>query len=479
MKLVNLKEPYLEFGKGPHICPRAGIEHLNVYDTRDENRRTELRVGVVGRGEGVDSLDVWLETCRDGIHRKEGSELHNLFRGFGGINQNHGFLTRLITSANYTRTLKKSQVIAVEKILTREERVEKAVELYLNQIQFLSENRSVDVIVCVVPDSLYDRVTIKEDNGSSYKGKSIEDEENESSLEYNFRRMLKAKSMSFGVPLQLAREKTLNANKKAQEQQDAATRGWNFCTALYYKGNRTIPWRLVEDVNKPKTCYIGVGFYKSRDGKTVSSSLAQVFDEFGHGIILRGTPVSIDKKDRRPYLNEEQAYDLLSNALDEYDRALEQMPSRVVIHKSSLFRSSELEGLRRALADKGIRSRDFLSVTNTDVRLFSDDDYPPQRGTLLEISESEGILYTRGTVDFYKTYPGMYVPSPLRLKAYDQDSSLESLAQEVLGLTKMNWNNTQLDGRLPITLECASKIGDIMKYVEEQERPQVSYSFYM
>lgn len=128
---------------------------------------------------------------------------------------------------------------------------------------------------------------------------------------------------------------------------------------------------------------------------------------------------------------------------------------------------------------KGIRSRDFVAITGTDIRLFGDKNYPPKRGTLLTMSEADGILYTRGTVDFYKTYPGMYVPSPLRVTAYDQDSSLESLCEEILGLTKMNWNNTQLDGRLPITLECASKIGDIMKYVGPNERPQVSYSFYM
>jgi hypothetical protein len=33
--------------------------------------------------------------------------------------------------------------------------------------------------------------------------------------------------------------------------------------------------------------------------------------------------------------------------------------------------------------------------------------------------------------------------------------------------------------RLTITLECARKIGDIMKYVSPTEKPQVSYSFYM
>jgi len=145
--------------------------------------------------------------------------------------------------------------------------------------------------------------------------------------------------------------------------------------------------------------------------------------------------------------------------------AEEHMPARIVIHKSSQFRESERTGFLRALDEKGIRSKDFVAITDTDIRLFGDKDYPPKRGTLLTISETEGVLYTRGTVDFYKTYPGMYVPNPLKITVYEQDSSLESLCDEILGLTKMNWNNTQMDGRLPITLECARKIGDIMKYV--------------
>lgn len=49
-------------------------------------------------------MDDWLERCRDGIERKEGSKLLNLFRGFGGINQDYGFLTRIINSPQYTRT---------------------------------------------------------------------------------------------------------------------------------------------------------------------------------------------------------------------------------------------------------------------------------------------------------------------------------------------------------------------------------------
>lgn len=469
MKLTTLAEPLLEFGTGTHICPRTGIEHMGVYDKRDEFRRTELRIGVVGRGEGIDLLDDWLETCRHGIERKAESKLLNLFRGFGGVNQSYGFLTRFINSPQYTRTIKKSDISAVVKLTSRAERVERAVELYYEQIRFLAENRSVDVIVCVLPNEMFDSVTTS----------TSDDDEEASELEHNFRRILKARSMHLGTPLQLVREKTILLTKYAGDQQDPATKAWNFCTALYYKGNKTIPWRLVEETAKLRSCYIGIGFYKSRDGETVSSSLAQVFDEFGHGIILRGTPVSIDKKNRRPYLNEDQAYELLRNALDEYDRALEHMPARIVIHKSSQFRESERIGFLRALDEKGIRSKDFVAITDTEIRLFGDKDYPPKRGTLLTISENEGVLYTRGTVDFYKTYPGMYVPNPLKITVYEQDSSLESLCDEILGLTKMNWNNTQMDGRLPITLECASKIGDIMKYVSPTEKPQVSYSFYM
>ncbi len=468
MKLTTLAEPLLEFGTGTHICPRTGIEHMGVYDKRDELRRTELRIGVVGRGEGVDLLDEWLEKCRVGIERKKESKLLNLFRGFGGINQNYGFLTKLINSSQYTRTLKKSDITEIVKMASRADRIERAVELYYEQIRFLAENRAVDVIVCVMPNEMFDSVTTADNDASD------EDE-----LEHNFRRILKANSMHLGTPLQLVREKTILITKFAGDQQDPATKAWNFCTALYYKGNRTIPWRLVEDTAKLRSCYIGIGFYKSRDGATMSSSLAQVFDEFGHGIILRGTPVSIDKKNRHPYLDEEQAYELLRDALDEYDRALEHMPARIVIHKSSYFRDSERAGFLRALDEKAIRSKDFVAITDTEIRLFGDRDYPPKRGTLLTISETEGVLYTRGTVDFYKTYPGMYVPNPLKITVYEQDSSLESLCDEILGLTKMNWNNTQMDGRLPITLECARKIGDIMKYVSPTEKPQVSYIFYM
>lgn len=107
-------------------------------------------------------------------------------------------------------------------------------------------------------------------------------------------------------------------------------------------------------------------------------------------------------------------------------------------------------------------------------------DYPPLRGTALRLDDENSVLYTRGSVEFYRTYPGKYVPNPLTLRAQRQDTSTwETLLRETLALTKMNWNNTQLDGGLPITMRAARQVGEILKHVPEGVAPDSRYRFYM
>ncbi|HMM78415.1 MAG TPA: hypothetical protein PKC65_00170 [Pyrinomonadaceae bacterium] len=83
---------------------------------------------------------------------------------------------------------------------------------------------------------------------------------------------------------------------------------------------------------------------------------------------------------------------------------------------------------------------------------------------------------------FYKTYTGMYIPQPLEIRVEHSDSSIEKIAREILGLTKMNWNSTRFDGKYPITLLCSKKVGEIMKYLDEGFEPKpdvISYGYYM
>jgi hypothetical protein len=55
----------------------------------------------------------------------------------------------------------------------------------------------------------------------------------------------------------------------------------------------------------------------------------------------------------------------------------------------------------------------------------------------------------------------------------------ETLLKETLALTKMNWNNTQFDGGLPITMRAARQVGEILKHVPEGGMPDPRYRFYM
>lgn len=53
------------------------------------------------------------------------------------------------------------------------------------------------------------------------------------------------------------------------------------------------------------------------------------------------------------------------------------------------------------------------------------------------------------------------------------------LAEEILALTKLNWNNTQFDGGEPITMRVAHNVGKVLKYVGATAVVQPKYSFYM
>lgn len=489
MKLFAMDEPDLQFARGSHPCPRAGITAYGVYDSLQESRRERIHVGAVGTSQGLDKLKRWLEACEKPMPGKARAVQPNLFPSFCGFNRESGFKADFLLSGEIARQIANSDLKDLSRVDMWDKRVEQAVELYYREIKFLTQNRTVDVIVCVLPDSLYSKVAVEAEEASSEveplvapeADQQLADEEDEEDAltehEVNFRRMLKARSMLLGRPIQIVREHSLGFD--VADQQDDASKAWNFCTALYYKSGQTIPWKMVTDKNKPSVCALGISFYRSRDRQTLNTSLAQIFDELGNGLILRGTPVHEDKVDRRPFLSTEQAAELVTRGLAEYRDAVRTMPARVVIHKSSKFRPGELDGFRQAARELGVGAMDFVTVMPSKLRLFRGGIYPPCRGTRIELEAATQLLYTRGSVPYYSTYPGKYLPEPLELRIVESEESAAVISQEVLSLTKMNWNNTQFDGKVPVTIGCARKVGEILKYVTEQDLPQIRYSFYM
>jgi len=474
MKADYIQEPFLFFGKGKSICPKEGISELNVYDTVNEARKNQLLLGIIGIDEDVENLKTWLKRFESYIPANPKGKQKGLFKAFPGFNQEKGFCAKFIYDSNYERILSPNDIKKIIKESDRDKRVMEAVDLFGENIGFLSDVKNCDVIICIIPKSFEGKI-VKENKDDEPVEQDAEDSE-EPELELNFRRALKARAMKYNTPIQLLREYVLHDNSKSQ---DAATKAWNFCTALYYKGLQTIPWKLEVDENKPKVCFVGIGFYRSRDKKTVQTSLAQIFNENGKGVILRGTPVMEDKDDKKPHLTFDQSLALLKDALTKYKFATGTMPGRVVLHKTSKFYEDELDGFVKAMEDLGITEYDIVTVMETSLRFFRNNLYPPVRGSLFSLTEQRHVLYTRGSVHQYQTYPGMYIPSPLEIRIISSVSSAKNVCKDVLGLTKMNWNNTQFDNKYPITIGCARRVGEIMKYMGDNEQPKESYAFYM
>ena len=104
--------------------------------------------------------------------------------------------------------------------------------------------------------------------------------------------------------------------------------------------------------------------------------------------------------------------------------------------------------------------------------------YPVLRGTLISLTENEHILFTSGYVSRIRTYPGHSIPQPL-LIIHEGDSEIKEICNEILGLTKLNWNTTEFSTELPITLAFSTKVGQILSELDKNIPLQNHYRFYM
>jgi hypothetical protein len=477
MNVQHLSEPELEFAcSGKHVDIRFGITNHGPLDLEGRAEPRRIRLGVVGTHASVDGLLAWLERCRNEIPAKE-SRYPNLFPLFPGFRPDAAFRAEIECDARMQRRIPARDIARLGGQTDHNRMIEEAANLFVAEAGYLKEETGAEVIGCAVPEELVRLIDREDADASSPDGESAR---------WQFHDVLKAQGMSVGRPLQMIRPSTYGGAKvrrsvvgrPSRRVQDEATRAWNIHTALYYKA-KGVPWRVQRLKTELSSCHIGVSFYRTLDRESVHTSVAQVFNQRGEGVIVRGGPAQVSKEDRTPHLAEQDAYQLLLHALRTYRREHGNYPARVVIHKSSGFDAAERTGFRAAVEELGIEYADLLTIRESFTRLFRDNYYPPLRGTLFSLEDRTHVLYTRGSVEFFGTYPGLYVPLPLELVCEETEESPRNLANEVLALTKMNWNNTQFDGKWPITLLAARKVGSILRHLGPNDPYEPHYGFYM
>ena len=479
MEIDFFEEPELEFGVGKHIDIRFGLMNYFPVDFNSPIAPKQIRLGIIGTNESIEGVSAWFEKCRNEIPAKKSNQ-PNLFPKFPGFRSDFGFRSTLVIDSALQRAISQKNFDELERIDNIDERVKVAVDLFLEELSYITEKSNPDVLICAIPQAQLDLTSLDD----------LLDDEDDTSKKFgriDFHDLLKAKAMKLGIPIQLILPSTYDKTKRKPQKgnpalmrvlQDEATRAWNLHTAIYYKA-KGVPWRLVRNPSEYSTCYIGISFYRTLDGSRLRTSVAQVFNERGEGVVVRGGFAKFDKNDKQVHLDENNALELIKISLNIYKREHGNYPARVVIHKSSKYSNNEQTGFMNGASACGIDRVDLLTVSKSFIRVYRTKQYPPLRGTFVSLDKRSHLLYTRGSVDFFSTYPGMYVPRTMMFQCERVEETPKFLANEILALTKMNWNNTQFDGGQPITLRASRQVSDILRYTNENDVIAPYYRFYM
>jgi len=299
---------------------------------------------------------------------------------------------------------------------------------------------------------------------------SLEDHDHEHIVLHS---ALKIHGMRTGLPTQLIWEGTLDG----VGVEDDATCAWNICSGIYYKANNEL-WRLTGLTTN--SCFVGLSFYKDRRDETLRCCVAQAFSDRGEGLVIRSEPFAWrNEHERTPHLTREMASSMLRNVLAAYCEHLKVQPGRIVVHKWQRFWAEERAGFEDALKAANVHSHDFVAFGSRGLRFYRAGNEPPIRGTYIALGEGEGLLFTRGYVPFLRRYPGMRVPRPLEIIEHHGSASMTQIAQEILALTKLDWNTTMFAGKEPITTAFAREVGQILSELPPNTEPKRSYRFYM
>lgn len=506
-----IKEPLLAFGRQHrHVDPKTGLALYGPYSLAGQSKPTltTIKVGIIGPAPMIADAQQWLQACQ-GILTNKGDQPF-LYPHFPGFNSSSPFQCDLIYGDTWCETIDRSELDSAVKAPALRERIRRVINLYVDGIKTLSErDPRPDVILCCFSQDVVDHCAVYRTQAGIEKRFKISKLERElarlaqigqmtlfselnaalglddtSPQHQNLRRGLKAEAMELGIPTQLVWPQTLqliesDMQEAPQQLQDIATRAWNFIVALYYKAGGT-PWRLAEV--DPGVCFVGVSFYRELMEKNqhMRTCMAQAFTSSGDGYVLRGNSFEWDesRQGKSPHLDRSSAAALMQDVLELYKRQNRgSLPTRIVIHKSSRYWDEELAGLKDAC--KLVPRKDFVALGWRGIQFYRQGIYPPLRGTYVKFSDSNFLLYTTGFIPYLRTYPGARVPQPLEILEHHGDSPWSVVLQEILALTKMNWNTADFAGSHPITLAFSRKVGQILAELPANRQPKTEYRFYM
>lgn len=312
-------------------------------------------------------------------------------------------------------------------------------------------------------------------------GYSSEDES------YDLHDYVKAYAAQKNIATQFIREKTISSNIDCQIM-------WELSLAIYVKSCR-IPW-VVSGIQS-NTTFAGIGYSVNHNssGTDIVVGCSHIYSSDGQGMkykLSKINGVTFDRK-KNPYLSEDEAYRLGLNIKELFYKSFTEIPKRVVVHKRTPFRKEEIKGLVESLSSAGIQDIDLLEVTYEDALkcfelshdMTAADGFPVRRGLCFPIDDKTVYLYTHGIAPSVRNpklkyiQGGKTIPLPFKIVKHHGLGTMEQIATEILGLSKMNWNSFGLYTKLPYTIETSSEIARIGRLLSQFEGAIYDYRYFI
>jgi hypothetical protein len=303
----------------------------------------------------------------------------------------------------------------------------------------------------------------------------------------DFHRQVKAEYLMLS-PTQILRETTLapeaiknSAGYPIRKTQDAATVAWNLATGMYYKTHPKPPWKLAGV--RPGVCYIGLAYKNIRnDPNDHACCAAQMFLSEGDGVVFRGANGPWKTSDYEYHLDPSAAKDLIKKVLDAYREEHGSDPKELFIHGRTSFNDDEWKAFEAAAPPAtnvvGVR----IKTTGGETKLFRDGDYPVLRGTAMLLDESNAYLWTTGYVPQLDTYIGPETPNPLFVTALKSKLPMPPMArilEDIMGLTKINYNSCNYNDGLPVTVRFANMVGEVLTMGSARKADRQPFKYYI
>lgn len=297
---------------------------------------------------------------------------------------------------------------------------------------------------------------------------------------------IKAACASQGIAVQVLNDRALSYACRCSV-------AWRLSLAIFTKVGG-IPWKL--SGFDSQHAYVGLSYcLRKGDARRFVTCCSQIFDAEGTNLRFLLYETSDGRQDGdNPYLTREDMRRVMARTIDLYQRQKGRAPTRLVVHKTTPFRDEEVDGCRDALSAVG--DLELLTITQDSPWLGIRIDQPPsgaqkgvpakypvERGTILTVGHYDYALWTQGNASgigsgsYFKEGKG--IPHPLIVTRHLGSGGVHASGREILGLTKMNWNNDALYDRLPVTLTYASTLARIVKRMGTLNSTPYDFRFFM